>query len=208
MTQASVGKNARGAGQVKHEDIVVVKRDILFPDGAWSGFKPCALDAYEDIVREHGECKERSTVEDDPSYKQIIPYVVFEHNNLYFLMQRKDDASEARLREKFSLGIGGHVRKEDLAEPTVAAWAQREFHEEVAYNGTITFEHFGVLNDESTSVGRVHVGLVLLAHGTSDSIAIKSEHKHGMLASRAQCTLYVDRMEPWSSLVWHALMER
>ena len=60
-------------------------------------------------------------METDPTYKQIIPYLIFTHDNHYFLMQRRAQASEQRLRNKMSLGIGGHLRAEDCVPAAGAA---------------------------------------------------------------------------------------
>ena len=70
-------------------------------------------------------------METDPAYKQIIPYLVFTYENKYFLMQRQKKASETRLQSKYSLGIGGHIREEDMENCTLVDWAKREFEEEI-----------------------------------------------------------------------------
>ena len=142
-------------------------------------------------------------MEQDATYKQIIPYMIFEYADSYFLMERKSTASETRLQSKLSLGIGGHIRQEDMAGGTVFDWANREFHEEVSYKGNLEIEHLGVLNDDSNSVGQVHLGFILLLHGDSPDIAIRSEHKQGILVSCEQADSYIDRMESWSEIAWH-----
>jgi predicted NUDIX family phosphoesterase len=141
-------------------------------------------------------------MEIDPTYKQIIPYMIFEYADSYFLMERKATASEQRLKSKLSLGIGGHIRQEDIAGGTIFDWAKREFHEEVSYNGALEIEPLGVLNDDSDAVGQVHLGFILLLHGASPEIAIRSEHKQGMLVHSSQMDSYVDRMESWSKISW------
>ena len=61
------------------------------------------------------------------TYKQIIPYMIFEYADNYFLMERKSTASEQRLKSKLSLGIGGHIRQEDLDGGTIFDWASENF---------------------------------------------------------------------------------
>src|SRR5581483_9174534 len=113
------------------EYILVVKRSHLFPTQSWQGLKEIDFQTYIDIINKNKEFLPRSIMENDPTYKQIIPYLIFEHENRYFLMQRQAKASEQRLQNKYSLGIGGHIRHEDLQEGTsIFDWAQREFHEE------------------------------------------------------------------------------
>ena len=104
-------------------------------------------------------------MEQDQAYKQIIPYLIFAHQGRYFVMQRASTSSEQRLKNKFTLGIGGHIRQEDIRDDSIFSWAQREFHEEINYSGNVAIQVLGVVNDESNDVGKVHLGLVLLLQG-------------------------------------------
>lgn len=186
----------------KDEKILVVKRKHLFPEGEWHGIKAVPFDKYLDIIRKKQEFLWRSQVEENPSYKQIIPYLLFSYQGTYFLMQRKATSSENRLGNKFSLGIGGHIRHEDIKGKTIFDWAQREFHEEIEYCGNFTIKPIGILNDDSNSVGQVHIGFVFLLKGDSNKIRVKSELKQGNLVSLATCRKYVNRMESWSQIVF------
>jgi len=189
------------------EHILVVKRTDLLPDGGWHGIKPVDFDSYLQIIEEKKEFLPRSAMEVDPNYKQIIPYLVFTHNNRYFLMQRRATASEARLRNKYSLGIGGHIRQEDMSNNSIFDWARREFHEEVAYEGSFEIEPIGLLNDDSNSVGQVHIGFVFLLKGDSDKISIRSELKSGSLVTVGECALYQESLENWSKEVLNFLTQ-
>lgn len=191
------------------ELILVVKRAALFPqDNAWHGLKACDMAAFEKLVREQGEFLPRSLMEEDPQYKQIIPYLVFKHGNTYFLMERRADASEARLKSKLSLGIGGHVRQEDIHNNDLTDWARREFDEEVSFSGSYTLEPLGILNDDSSPVGQVHIGVVFVLHGDSGAIAIKDEHKSGSLVTLDECKLKYEFLESWSQCVVDLLAGR
>lgn len=183
------------------EQILVIRRDLLFPDGAWHGLKAVDFTSYLNLIQNHKEFNSRAAMETDPTYKQIIPYLIFEHNNHYFLMQRAKKASETRLQSKFTLGIGGHIRKEDMQSNSLFDWATREFHEEVHYTGNLTIEPLGILNDDSNEVGKVHSGFVFLLHGSSGNITVKSELASGKLYSLAECQGFYDRMENWSQMV-------
>lgn len=199
---------------IQDERILVVKRDTLFSSPAWHGIKQVDFSEYLNTIQQHKEFLWRSEMEEDPKYKQIIPYLVFTHNDKYFLMQRRSTASEKRLQNKLSLGIGGHIKQEDL-EPLVVSpskdsrgkhnaifnWARREFNEEVAYNGKLEIEPLGILNDDSNPVGQVHLGFVLLLKGDTDKIAVKSELKSGQLVSLDECKEKHEFMESWSQLV-------
>jgi len=167
-----------------------------------------AMPQYLALVQEHKEFIPRGLAENDPAYKQIIPYIIFTHDDRYFLMQRQQKATEQRLASNFTLGIGGHLRQEDLQGTDIIAWAQREFHEEIAYDGNLTMEPLGILNDDSNAVGQVHVGMVLLARGEHGNIAVRSELQHGTLQSLAHCKAQYATMETWSKIVLDYLSSR
>lgn len=189
----------------KDEKILVVKRTEIFKDLPWNGLKEVSFDTYLEIIKTKQEFLWRSQMEEDPSYKQIIPYLVFSYEGKLFLMQRKSSSSETRLSSKFSLGIGGHIREEDLAGKTIFDWATREFNEEVNYKGELKIKPLGLLNDDTNAVGQVHIGFVFLLEGNSDQINIKSELKQGNLVSLDECKQYYDRMETWSQIVFDFL---
>jgi len=191
-----------------NEQILVVKRDFLFPNGPWNGVKAVDFDWYLKTIQEKKEFTARGPVETNTNYKQIIPYLVFEFEGNYFLMQRQSQASESRLASKYSLGIGGHLRKEDLEGSNFFEWAQREFHEEIDYKGKLEIEPLGVLNDDSNEVGQVHIGFVLLLRGNSSDIKVKSELAGGQLLSLTQCKSRYAAMETWTQLVFDFLQAR
>ncbi len=193
----------------KHDEhILVVKRTDLFPnESAWHGLKKVENDAWIDTVLTKKEFLPRSLMETDPTYKQIIPYLVFTHENKLFMMQRQAKASETRLQSKFSLGIGGHIREEDINDADIIAWARREFHEEVDYKDTFTVEPLGILNDDSNDVGKVHVGFVYLLRGDSSKISVYEELKSGTLMNLEECAELYDRMESWSQIVFDWIRE-
>jgi predicted NUDIX family phosphoesterase len=205
------------------EHILVVKRSYLFTESvqAWHGLKEVNFDHYLHIINHKKEFHPRSLMETNPAYKQIIPYLIFTHDNNYFLMQRRSDASETRLRNKLTLGIGGHIRQEDMSaeasakegtssfaeasedtqENLLYAWATREFHEEVEYTGNLTVKPLGIINDDSDDVGKVHIGFAFLLTGDSSEIAIKSELKSGVLMPLSECITQEECMESWSQFV-------
>lgn len=190
------------------ELILVIKREKLFPHDAWQGFKQVNFDTYLHIIQEHKEFLPRSLMEQDPAYKQIIPYLIFENNGRYFLMQRHKKASEKRLQSKFSLGIGGHIRQEDMQSNNLFDWARREFHEEVKYDGNLNIKPLGILNDDSNDVGKVHIGFVFLLHGDTNQISVKSELASGQLVTLDECKQYSEHMESWSALIYDFLTTR
>lgn len=189
-----------------NESILVVKRSALFSEiEPWHGMNQSAFNTLFKTVEANQEFHPRGAMEEDPRYKQIIPYLVFRHNDRYFLMQRQAKASEQRLKNKYSLGIGGHIRQEDLVNTDIMGWAQREFNEEVSYTDPYTVTPLGMLNDDTDPVGEVHIGFVLLIEGSTENIAIKSELKSGELYTLKECESFYPSMESWSQLVFDLL---
>jgi predicted NUDIX family phosphoesterase len=193
--------------QAPHDEhILVVQRSILLPEhDTWQGLKTDNIDEIMQRITANQEFIPRSVAETDERYKQIIPYAIFRHNGRYFLMQRQSTASEQRLKSKYLLGIGGHVRQEDMEESSIISWAMREFHEEISYSGTLTATPVGILNDDSNEVGRVHMGLVLFLDGDIDQISVKSELQQGFLATFDECSMHEPNMEAWSRIIMNFL---
>jgi predicted NUDIX family phosphoesterase len=194
------------AARLPSENILVVLRDTLLANTSWQGLKLGDCQDYIELINIHKEFLPRAHMETNPRYKQIIPYLIFKHDDRYFLMQRQSQASEQRLKNKYSLGIGGHIRQEDLVDSvSIFDWAKREFHEEVEYRGALKIKPIGILNDDSNEVGQVHIGLVLLLEGDSPAIRVKSELKSGILLTHKECTAYYDSMESWTQMVFKQL---
>ena len=190
--------------QAHDEHILVVARENIFINNihAWHGLQEVDFEHYIQIINDKKEFLPRSLMETDFQYKQIIPYLIFTHEDKYFLMQRRATASETRLANKLTLGIGGHIRQEDMTQTnSLFTWALREFHEEVHYEGNISVKPLGILNDDSNDVGKVHIGFVLLLQGDNANISIKSELKSGALLSLSECLAQRDSMESWSQFV-------
>lgn len=192
----------KSVSQSSHDELIlVVKQRYLFPDGAWNGLQPVDMQDYLHLIKMRHEFHPRNLMETDPTYKQIIPYLIFKYKDTYFLMERQAKASEQRLKSKLTLGIGGHIRKEDMSSNSLFDWARREFHEEVDYKGSFSIKPLGILNDDSNEVGKVHVGFVFLLEGDSNKIKVQSELKSGSLVTKEECLAAKDRMETWSQMI-------
>ena len=107
----------------------------------------------------------RSLAEDDPSLKQIIPYVLVRRGGTLLHYVRGKGSGEKRLVAKGSVGIGGHInhRDEDLFGSGTDYYeeaVQRELHEELLIDADLTTRIVALINDDSTPVGQVHFGVV------------------------------------------------
>src|SRR6267143_5115204 len=129
------------------EQVLFVKREDIFPDGAWHGFITDHLDRYQSVIRAHHLFKPRAEVEDDPSFQQIIPYVVFRHRDRYLLTHRLRASSERRLRKQYSLGVGGHINPGDLegGDP-IQDGLEREWEEGGIYKESFEARLLGLRN--------------------------------------------------------------
>jgi len=185
-----------------HDELILVVPRAAF-DGidSWHGLIAADNADYAELIEKNKEFLPRSHMETDPSYKQIIPYLIYTHDGKYFLMQRQPKASETRLQSKYSLGIGGHIRQEDIQGADIATWARREFEEEVVFNGSYTIEPLGLLNDDTNDVGKVHIGFVFLLHGNSADINVQEELKSGTLLTLDECKILYSSMETWSQII-------
>ena len=190
------------------ESILVVKRDTLFENSpAWHGISIEALHPILATIVQHQESMPRNLAETDPTYKQIISYMVFTFDSKLFVMQRKSKGNEQVLANKLSIGIGGHMNQEDLQGETLFDWISREFEEEVSYEGGLAMHTLGFLNDDSNEIGKRHIGLVVLLKGDNGNITLNGdEHKSGQLLSMEECFERFDEFENWSQLVLKALV--
>ena len=189
------------------EHVLCVRRQDIFPDGAWHGFVDTGLERYQKVIREQSFFMPRADVEEDPGYQQIIPYVVFRHAGRYFLTRRLKASSEKRLRQQYSLGVGGHINPGDLegGDP-IYDGLRREWQEEVRYEGAFEAHLLGLINDDSSPVSKVHVAVVFLVDGDSPEIEIRETDKlAGELLTLDEMRIHYLEMESWSQIVYDRL---
>src|ERR1700726_2721109 len=190
------------------EEVLVVPRNALFAGSQWTGFRDAGLDELLARVRANYRFRPRREVEEDPAEPQIIPYVVFRHDDRYFLTHRLRRSSERRLRHLYSLGVGGHINPEDVAgaPDPIDAGLSPGGEEGGGYDGPFSTRLLGAINDQTTPVGRVHVGLIFLVEGDRPEISIREVDKlAGALFSLAPLRSYYLDMESWSQLIFDYL---
>lgn len=194
--------------------VLVVPSRELDRLGRFQGFSGDVHRYLDGLLRpELLEFRPRSEVEDDPSYKQFIPYVVIRCGDAVFCYTRGKSQGEARLHAKRSLGIGGHVDETDAdgrATPEAYDIAlRRELDEEVAIDSPGLLERVGLINDDSTPVGAVHLGVVYVYRLERPEVAAREDgltdagfvSLDDILAGR-------ERFETWSQICIDALLAR
>jgi predicted NUDIX family phosphoesterase len=147
------------------EEVLGVPADRLAGAGEFDGFRP-ADEAFRRLLLDpaHLSYRSRNEAETDPSFKQLIPYVVLRCAGELFHYTRGSMGAETRLRALRSIGLGGHITREDgppTADPYRAGML-RELAEEVEIHGPWTERPLGFIYDGRTPVGQVHVGIVHL----------------------------------------------
>jgi predicted NUDIX family phosphoesterase len=144
------------------EHVLVVPTLLFHEIGYFQGF--CAeVDRYLKTLLDpaHTSYRPRPEMEQDPSYKQLIPYCIFQFEDKVFHYRRGKGQGEARLHSKRSIGIGGHISAEDdLATNAYEEGMRREIAEEVFLESGVRVECIGLINDDQTEVGQVHLGVV------------------------------------------------
>ena len=144
------------------ELVLVIPTQLLHEAGLFQGlcrdvehYLPRLLDAR------HFSYLPRRLAENDPSYKQLIPYVVLKHREQVFHYTRGQETNEKRLRALRSIGIGGHINPvDDMGDHPYRQGLLRELTEEVTLETAYEESCLGFINDDSQPVGQVHLGIV------------------------------------------------
>jgi predicted NUDIX family phosphoesterase len=188
------------------ELVLGLPRDLIVPDGGWHGVIEADVEAALAIIGRHGTHRPRAEAESDETWKQVIPYLLLRDGDRVFLMRRTRAGGDARLHERWSIGVGGHVHPDD---PDPVAGLLREWREELDADWLPEPVPLGLLNDDTTPVGRVHLGLVYVADAHGRDVAIRETDKlSGAFAERRDVLAVHDRLESWSQLLFDHLEGR
>ena len=185
------------------ELVFVVPRASIADEAGWYGIRTDDLDAFLEALERDGRYEARTAMEVDPSFKQVIPYLVLRDGERFFLMRRTKAGVDARLHDRYSIGVGGHLNPGDGG---VLGGLRREWHEELVAEFEPKFRLVGLLNDDTTEVGAVHLGAVYVADATGRPVEIRETDKlSGAFAEPHEVAAVVDRMETWSRLCFEFL---
>jgi len=155
--------------KTSHERVLCLPRSLFERLGVFQGFRPDDGTLLGKIL-ESGQTRfiERSKAEVDPSFKQLIPYVVMRWEQKLLCYVRGKGSGEERLRSLGSVGIGGHISVADRGlftgdmRDVFRDALRREVAEEVEVQTEFTEKVAGLINDDSNPVGRVHLGVLMV----------------------------------------------
>jgi predicted NUDIX family phosphoesterase len=196
------------------EQILVIKREHFDQLGSFQGL--CSeVDRYlkSFLLKENNFFVPRSSAEEDPSLKQLIPYAIFRHGGKILHYTRGAKSGEKRLVAKGSVGIGGHINDTDESlfsfdESTYHRAVRREIREELQLEGGFTERAVALINDDSTEVGRVHLGIVHIVDLESPDVRAgeKAIAELGF-ATRGELLARRETLETWSQIALEGLAE-
>jgi predicted NUDIX family phosphoesterase len=202
---------------VAEERVLVVPTSRFHALGHFQGFSadmgrylPALLDGDDLAYRPRGE------MEQDPSFKQLIPYVIFRYVDAagvtqVFQYTRGGGQGEKRLHAKRSVGVGGHISTEDATDATshhdvYREGMLRELAEEVIIDATYREQCVGLINDDETPVGQVHLGVVHICDVDEPLVRNReTEILDSGFRPVGELLQNIDHFESWSQIVLRAL---
>jgi predicted NUDIX family phosphoesterase len=195
-----------------NENVLVVKRELFDELGSFQGLN-FEAEKYLKAILSRGTnfFIPRPKAENDPAYKQIIPYalIAFEETVLHYVRGKK--AGEQRLVAKGSIGIGGHMNETDeslfaLDEQAYRAGVEREVNEEIKIDTPFEDRIVALLNDDSTEVGRVHLGIVHIFKLKEPNVQKREAMITGLtFLTKEELMARRESLETWSQICLNSL---
>jgi len=191
------------------EQVLTVKRELIARYIPEAGISAENVGKVVDIILKYPEFLPRPQAEEDPSHKQIIPYVVLCRGDEVFATRRLKKGGEARLHGLIALGVGGHINPGDSAPETDILYhgMNREIDEEVIIEKRGKLTPRGLINDEINEVSRVHLGLFFTLEVEGEVAVRETEKLEGFWLKRTELAERAPELEGWAQLVAEALSE-
>lgn len=202
-------------GSMSEEQVLVIPTQLIESIGSLKGFE-LDVDRFLQPILASDELsyRPRSEMEKDPSFKQLIPYVVMQWTDpadglaRIFTYTRGGGSGETRLHAKRSIGVGGHISSEDAggSEDPYTMGMRRELEEEVSIDCPYVDQREGLLYDDSNEVGRVHLGVVhRFVLDRPEVSSNEADLAEGEFLTVEELRSQFDRLETWSQLCLNAL---
>ena len=207
LAQASRAFTKTGESHIMipNERILVIPSHIIVPKlkSAHSLETTIPYEELTALIREHHQLVDRAPAETDNGLKQIIPYAIIRFADQVYLVKRSKRQAEARLHDLYSIGLGGHISESvDASSDVIRAALARELDEEMVIAGPSLVKYVGIINDDTTDVGKVHLGILheVLLEGDYCRIREK-ENMSGNWCAIPSLANYYEKMESWSQIV-------
>jgi predicted NUDIX family phosphoesterase len=156
-------------------------------------------------IIQNGLFRKRSELEEDPAFKQLIPYAILSNDDSYYLFKRTSGQTEKRLHNMFTLGVGGHMNPGIPGETGMQyllSELKRELFEEVNLSDSCEIEEVvfkGFINDDTIPVGNFHIGILFNIHLSSKDISVnETEKMSAQWIDKSDLPDYFEGMETWS----------
>jgi predicted NUDIX family phosphoesterase len=171
-----------------------------------------------------GLFRERSSLETDSSFKQLITYALVSttetvkekpwQEQAFFLFQRRPGQTEKRLQNMYYLGAGGHMNPGSGNE-TISQYLfselRRELFEELKFPDGCSIdatEFIGFINDDSIKVGTYHLGLLFDVRVSNKNILINEKEKMlGNWVDKNHLIDFYEEMETWSKIAFDSYIK-
>lgn len=199
------------------ERILVVPRALFDRVGVFHGIRTEGIDDAVSTLLDprHHVFMDRAAAEEDPSFKQLIPYCIFRCGDRILHYTRGKSGGESRLHAKISVGVGGHINPIDADDGRVGAAAYhaavaRELEEELILTGDPPHRIIALLNDDSNPVGQVHLGVVHLIDLPDEHVAAREDALTDLAFSPLTDLNgpMFERLETWSQFCIRHLADR
>ncbi len=195
-----------------HENVLVIRRKLFEELGSFQGLN-FETDKYLKVFLARGNnlFLPRPTAETSPEYKQIIPYALIACGQKVLHYVRGKKAGEQRLVAKGSIGIGGHMNETDeslfaMDEAAYKAGVEREVNEEITINTSFEDRIVALLNDDTTEVGRVHLGIVHVFKLAEPKVEKREAMITGLaFLTKQELLARRDSLETWSQICLDSL---
>ncbi len=177
------------------------------------GLISCKISDLNSVL-DNGVFRKRNDVENNPGYKQIIPYAVITSDNYYYLLKRTSKQSEKRLHNKVHLGLGGHMNPNNEIlhnEKYLLNELYRELDEEIIVSDNcsiITKKLIGFINDDTIEVGKFHIGVLYIFKLSNRDVKIRELDKMtAKWVSKNELFKHKSEMETWSEIVYNEVVD-
>lgn len=189
------------------EQVLVVSRALIDEMGSFQGIQSDHVETWMERILDSKNhfFMDRGVAEEDPTHKQLIPYCVFRYGSKILHYTRGKSGGESRLHAKISVGVGGHINPIDTGDGRTGPQAYyaavaRELEEELEIKSQYNSRIIALLNDDSNTVGQVHLGVVHLLELDGTEIASREDALSELTFTELSVLRgeMFERLETWS----------